>query len=104
MHRSRGSDRRAPIYAVLLFGLACASACKDDDDGTPDGGGEVEVISDHGTVTYDYVPATVAGGVTLAFDEASVKPVRGAVVQVRRGNTIIVTTNTNDAGAYTLEP
>ncbi len=103
MHRSRGSDRRAPIYAVLLFGLACASACKDDDDGTPDGGGEVEAISVHGTVTYDYVPATVAGGVTLAFDEASVKPVRGAVVQVRRGNTIIVTTNTNEAGAYTLD-
>lgn len=108
MHRSRGSDRRVSIYAVLLFGLAVTACGKCDDDnddpdgGGNDGGGQVVAISVHGTVTYDYVPATTAGGVTLAFDEASVKPVRGAIVQARRGNTIVATTNTNETGAYTL--
>jgi hypothetical protein len=56
-----------------------------------------------GRVTYDFVPAVfspVTGSGTLAFANASEKPVRDVVVQVVQGSTILATSNTDAQGFY----
>jgi hypothetical protein len=58
-----------------------------------------------GRVTYDFVPATYSPATksgTLAFSQATEKPVRNAVVQARQGTTVLATTNTDEQGNYTL--
>ncbi|WP_375765481.1 hypothetical protein NR798_27640 [Archangium gephyra] len=66
-------------------------------------GGDQRSIS--GKVTYDFVPATYSattGTGTLAFAQASKRPVRNAVVQLRQGSGVIATTNTDEQGNYRL--
>jgi hypothetical protein len=56
-------------------------------------------------VTYDFVPAVFdpsTGTGTLAFAQASQRPVRGATVQVMKGTTVLATTSTDESGRYSL--
>jgi len=56
-------------------------------------------------VTYDFVPAVfdpATGTGTLAFAQASQRPVRGATVQVMKGATVLATTSTDESGRYGL--
>jgi hypothetical protein len=67
------------------------------------GGGGSQSVS--GTVTYDFVPATYdvashSGG--LIFASAVQKPVRGAVVLMVEGTTVLANATTDQAGHYTL--
>lgn len=83
---------------VLALALAVGmTACGDDDEGTP---GTVS-----GKVTYDFVPAVYSATTktgTLAFAQASKKPVRNAVVQVRQGSKVLSTTTTDEEGNYRI--
>ncbi|QSQ18931.1 hypothetical protein JY651_26630 [Pyxidicoccus parkwayensis] len=94
---------------VLALALALAfTGCKGDDDDEDDpkcegGTGSPTTVS--GKVTYDFVPATYSTttkGGTLAFAQASERPVRSAVVQVRQGSNVLATGSTDEQGNYQL--
>lgn len=88
-----------PIALALLGAVAC-------DDG---GGGGRDPIPFDGTLTlsgratYDAVPVRTAGGISLDFDDASVRPIRGAEVTLIQDGERIATTTTNDDGRYEFE-
>lgn len=103
---------RAPALTLLLL-LAAACGGDGPGDGGTDAGtepapntfnglGAVEVT---GKVTYDFVPATYSPATergTLSFSQLSVRPVRNAVVQLRRGTNVLASTNTDEQGDYRL--
>jgi hypothetical protein len=69
---------------------------------SPGAGG---AVSFQGRVTYDFVPAIydpVTKTGTLSFASATVKPVRGAVVRVRDGSSVLATGTTDLDGSYAL--
>lgn len=107
---SRASSRligRGPTLAVLA---ALAAGCPGGGggDGGGGGGGGIggkEKVTVSGKVTYDFVPATYSAATdtgTLGFAQASKRPVRNAVVQVRQGTSVLTTTNTDEQGNYQL--
>lgn len=72
---------------------------------TGGGGGSTGTRVITGAVTYDFVPSRYVHGQggTLYFNQAVVKPVRGALVRVvQNGTTVIASTNTADDGRYSL--
>ncbi|NMO22829.1 hypothetical protein HPC49_49890 [Pyxidicoccus fallax] len=91
---------------ALALTLALNGACGDDDD--DEGGGDNkpgDSVKVTGKVTYDFVPAvysTATRAGTLAFSQVTKKPVRGAVIQVRQGNTILSNATTDDQGNYEI--
>lgn len=76
------------------------------DGGNTGGGGDggtTGTMTVSGKVSYDFVPAVYSPATrtgTLAFANASEKPARNVVVQVRQGATILATTNTDEQGLY----
>ena len=107
----RCAGRGAVLFSVLAVTSAVTFGCKGSAEPDPDpdaglnvdAGPNVDTITVQGTATYDYVPVTTTPAVTLAFADASARPVRGAIVQVRRGAVVIATTNTDEQGQYMLE-
>ncbi|MFY0568145.1 hypothetical protein ACN28E_30525 [Archangium lansingense] len=92
--------RALTLGALLALATGCPGGGDDDDDG---GGGTPKTLT--GQVTYDFVPATYSSltdSGTLAFNQATKRPVRNAVVQVRQGSRILATTNTTEQGNYQL--
>ena len=90
------------LALALTIGL---TACGDDDDDDDDGGGggNGQPVTVSGKVTYDFVPAVYSATTetgTLAFAQASKKPVRNAVIQVRQGSNTLVTGSTDEEGNY----
>jgi hypothetical protein len=74
-------------------------------DAGTDGGIPTGPVTVTGRVTYDFVPATYSPATrsgTLAFAQTVVKPVRGAVVQVRQGASILANGTTDGQGNYSL--
>jgi hypothetical protein len=62
------------------------------------GAGAAGPVTLSGVVTYDAVPNTTGA---LAYTSVTVKPVRGAVVEiVDAASAVIATTNTDDSGTY----
>jgi len=99
---TRGLARRA---LALAFTLALAPACFGDDDDEDDGGWTGDPVTLSGTVTYDFVPAVYSPSTrrgTLDFANASARPLRNAVVQVRQGTRVLADGTTNEQGRYTL--
>ncbi|BDG05028.1 hypothetical protein AMOR_40240 [Anaeromyxobacter oryzae] len=67
------------------------------------GGGGVRTVA--GTVTYDFVPAIFdpqAQSGTLAFNQASAKPVRDGTVMLLQGTDTLATATTSDTGQYSI--
>lgn len=96
-----GSMRSLRLHLAVFLGLLLLAACGGGGKSTtppPGGGGGTRSLS--GTVTYDFVPATITAG--LDFAHAVQKPVRNAVVQVVRGTTVLATSSTNATGNYSL--
>ncbi|WP_238539634.1 hypothetical protein [Corallococcus macrosporus] len=100
---------------ALAFTLALTTACPGDGDGDGDGDGgggggggggpPGDPVTLSGKVTYDFVPAVYAPSTrrgTLEFTQASVRPVRNAVVQVRQGTRVLVDGTTDQEGRYTV--
>jgi hypothetical protein len=108
------------LAAALVLGLVagCSGKEEDEDSGGRDAGsrdaGTTDAGSDDagfpggsatlsGKVTYDFVPATYSPATlsgTLAFHQATVRPVRNAVVRVLHGSTILASTTTDEQGNY----
>jgi len=59
------------------------------------------VVSVAGTATYDNVPHTVGNGLNYAV--ATQDPIRGAVVELRQGNTTLQTSATDNDGNYSFD-
>lgn len=58
-----------------------------------------------GRVTYDFVPATYNASTqaaSLGFAQSTKRPVRGVVMQVLQGTSVIGTSTTNENGVYTV--
>ncbi|GHG96804.1 hypothetical protein [Comamonas sp. JC664] len=110
MDVTRKSTRRLTRKVLALaFTLALAPACNGDDEGGDgDGGGDGppgDPVTISGLVTYDFVPAVYSPSTrrgTLEFSQASVRPVRNAVVQVRQGTRVLVDGTTDEEGRYTV--
>jgi hypothetical protein len=90
---------------VAALVAVSAAGCGGGDGGQS--GQPLEQATVSGTVTYDRVPTLLQGTGTsqtgrLDFANATPRPVRGAVVQVRQGNAVLASTTTDDAGHYSL--
>ncbi len=55
-----------------------------------------------GQVTFDYVPMVAQPRVKLDYGAIEVRPVRGATVRLRRGNSVIDTASTDDEGMFSI--
>ncbi|MFY2564524.1 hypothetical protein ACN469_43460 [Corallococcus terminator] len=108
---------RTSAMLALALSLTVFGCTGDDNDDKPDGGGTPDAGEQpepdagppvtatlSGRVTYDFVPATLTGpgSGALAFAQTSVRPVRNATVQVRRGAVILSTASTDGNGRYQL--
>lgn len=103
-----------PAFTLLLLLSGCFLPLDEVDDGgdggpRTDGGTRPTTVLGDGSVdvsgraTYDFVPATYNPSTergTLAFAQASARPVRNAVVQLRQGTSILATTTTDAEGYY----
>lgn len=94
-HHCRFLEAISPVLALgLLLG------CGGGGESTNGGGGNnpppgPRTVS--GTATYDAVPPSLSG---LDFARSASRPIRGAVVQVMQGSTVLATTSTDEAGRY----
>jgi hypothetical protein len=107
------------LAATLVLTAGCPGG--DDGDGGVDGGvdgggggpdggntgggdgGVTGPVTVSGKVSYDFVPAVYSPATrsgTLVFANASERPARNVVVQVRQGPTVLATTNTDEQGLY----
>jgi hypothetical protein len=118
---------RALSFLALAATLVLTTGCPGDDDDDDGGGGGVDggvdgggggntdggntggdggvtgPVTLSGRVSYDFVPAVfspVTGTGTLQFANASEKPARSVVVEVRQGATTLATTETDAQGLY----
>ncbi|WP_164021407.1 hypothetical protein [Pyxidicoccus trucidator] len=112
MFVSRKSHWGHTTSKVLALALTLALAgCTGDDDDDDDDDDEQpnctagQAVTLSGKVTYDFVPAVYSASTragTLDFAQASAKPVRNAVVQVRQGSNVLATGATTEQGQYQL--
>lgn len=104
MFVSRRSDRRATGKVLALaLSMALVGCSGDEEEECTGGTGDPATLS--GKVTYDFVPATFSATSktgTLNFAQASERPVRSAVVQVRQGTKVLTTGTTDEQGNYQL--
>jgi hypothetical protein len=92
---------RGPAALGSIAALLLAAGCSGSDSSPPPPALPAGVpFTLSGTVTYDFVPTTLAGG--LAFGAAVPKPVRSARLEVRQGTTVLASTTTNELGEYTI--
>jgi hypothetical protein len=90
---------RVPLALALSLAVAaCGGSSSKSGTTPPPGGGGTRTLS--GTVTYDFVPATITAG--LDFAHAVQKPVRNAVVKVLKGTMVLATTATDATGHYSV--
>ncbi len=54
-----------------------------------------------GIATFTYIPAK--DGIGLDYAHAEPRPIRGAIVELRSGGSVIATTNTNEVGYYAFD-
>lgn len=103
--RSNWDSTGKVLALALTLALTGCGGDDDDDDEQCTGSGSGSPVTLTGKVTYDFVPATystVTKTGTLAFTQATERPVRNAVVQVRQGSNILTTGTTNEQGTYQL--
>lgn len=106
--RKSGWGRRTSATLALALGLTVFGCTDGDNNDKPDaggGGGPPVTATLSGRVTYDFVPATYTASNrtgTLAFNQASVRPVRNATVQVMQGTSVLGTATTGEDGRYQL--
>ena len=55
-----------------------------------------------GQVTFDYIPMVAQPRVKLDYGAIEVRPVRGATVRLRRGNSVVDTASTDDEGMFSI--
>lgn len=95
---------RAPAALGSIAALLLAAGCSGSDSPPPPPpppalpAGVPFTMS--GTVTYDFVPTALGGG--LAFGSTVAKPVRSVKLEVRQGATVLATSTTNELGEYTI--
>ena len=97
--KTRTSSEGLRRAAAALVALVLAG-CHHGGGSAPPLGPDVTLS---GTVTFDLVPTAVGAG-TPQLDYANTQsaPARGVTVQVVNGSTVVATTTTDDAGAYSL--
>jgi hypothetical protein len=101
---------RSPLVLIALLLASCGGGGSDDGSGAgvdqaqappaPPSPPAPETVTVSGAVTFDFVPAVAALGLDYASTQP--KPARGVTIELLSGASVIASTATDSAGAYSF--